>query len=632
MHLFAQLYRELDRTTRTVEKVQALERYFAAADARDAAWALYFLTGRKIKRAINSRLLREWLSAEAGLPGWIIDESYDAVGDLAETLALLLPSRFEPQAMPVQTAVNTGLLFSQEELLESRRPASWSRGRENAGGKGSELSSVGNATPLPADSANPRAERGVAMAAPATETAAPPLHRLVEDRIVPLPYLSAEAQRPLVVRTWHELDAEQRYLFHKLLLGEFRVGVARTLVARALANVAGVPPEIMAHRLMGNWEPTAEDYRHLLEPSLQKSDPGQPYPFFLAHPIEAAPQDLGPLDEWQAEWKWDGIRAQLIRRQGEVLVWSRGEELVTDRFPEIAAVGHALPDGVVLDGEILAWRDDRPLLFAALQRRIGRKTVGAKVLAEAPVVFMAYDLLELEGVDLRAAPLVERRAKLEALARGLAPAAARALRLSPLVEVATWDELIVLHREARQRNVEGIMLKRRNSAYGVGRPKGDWWKWKVDPLTIDAVLVYAQPGHGRRASLFTDYTFGVWDQGELVPVAKAYSGLTDAEIRQVDAFIRHNTLERHGPVRIVRPELVFELHFEAIQQSTRHRSGLAVRFPRIGHWRHDKKPEEADTLQTLRALAVRSTTGGVLVRAAQVVNDESRNSNAKPMR
>ena len=567
MQLFARLFDAVDTTTRTVEKVQALELYFSAAPERDAAWALFFLTGRRIKRAINTRLLREWLSAETGLPLWIIDESYDAVGDLAETLALLLPDHAAETLEQTQgpTAAVPGMLFSHEELLEGY--ASLTRTPEENEPTGSSL----------------------------------PLHRLVEERIVPLPELPIEAQRILVTRTWRELNAQERFLWHKLILGEFRVGVAHTLVARALANVAGVPPEIMAHRLMGDWSPTAADYQRLLSPSSAASDPGQPYPFFLAHPLAGNPHELGPVDEWQAEWKWDGIRAQLLRRLDQVVLWSRGEDLLTDRFPEIAAVGAALPNGVVLDGEILAWRDERPLPFAALQTRIGRKKLAPAVLTAAPAVFMAYDLLELEGVDLRASALIERRAKLEVLAAHLP--AGLALRLSPLVELTSWDALVELRRTARDRGVEGIMLKRRSSAYGVGRPKGDWWKWKVDPLTIDAVLIYAQPGHGRRASLYTDYTFGVWHEGELVPVAKAYSGLTDAEIRQVDAFIRRNTLERHGPVRIVRPELVFELHFEAIQPSTRHRSGVAVRFPRINLWRRNKKPEEADTLETLKALA-----------------------------
>ncbi len=567
MQLFARLFTELDTTTRTVEKVQALARYFTAAPPHDAAWALYFLTGRRIKRAIKTRLLREWLSADTGLPLWIIDESYDAVGDLAETLALLLPVHPADSSRPsaVVAVAAPGMLFSHEELFEGY-----------IGLKHAAESDAADEKPLP-------------------------LHRLVEERIVPLPYLPVEAQRILITRSWRELNATERFLWHKLVMGEFRVGVAHTLVARALAMAAGVPAEIMAHRLMGEWSPTADDYQRLLSPSSAASDPGQPYPFFLAHPLAVEPSKLGPIEEWQAEWKWDGIRAQLLRRQDQVVLWSRGEDVLTDRFPEIAAVGAALPNGVVLDGEILAWRDELPLPFAALQTRIGRKNLSASVFAAAPTVFMAYDLLELAGTDMRASMLIERRAKLEVLFASLP--ADLAIRLSPQIELPSWEHLIELRRTARERGVEGVMLKRRSSAYGVGRPKGDWWKWKVDPLSIDAVLIYSQPGHGRRASLYTDHTFGVWHDGELAPVAKAYSGLTDAEIRQVDAFIRRNTLEKHGPVRIVRPELVFELHFEAIQPSTRHRSGVAVRFPRINHWRHDKKPEEADTLETLKALA-----------------------------
>lgn len=400
---------------------------------------------------------------------------------------------------------------------------------------------------------------------------------------------------------WKELDATERFIFHKLLLGEFRVGVARTLVARALANVAGVPADTMAHRLMGDWQPTAEDFRDLTAAVPARADPGRPYPFFLAHPLASGLEELGDLNDWQAEWKWDGIRAQLLRRQGQVLVWSRGEELVTDRFPEVAEIGRVIPDGVVLDGEIVAWREERPLPFAVLQKRIGRKTVGAKLLAEAPVVFLAFDLLEWEHMDVRQEAWSERRGRLESLARQVHRDFA--FRLSPLLSAGDWPGLAELRESARGTLVEGLMLKRRDSAYGVGRPRGDWWKWKVDPYSIDAVLIYAQWGHGRRASLYTDYTFGVWHNGELAPVAKAYSGLTDEEIRQVDAFVQRNTTGKFGPVRVVKPELVFELHFEGIQVSSRHKSGLAVRFPRIARWRQDKRPDEADTLAAVQALA-----------------------------
>lgn len=527
MQRFTQLFDELDGTTRTNEKVAALVSYFAEAPPADAAWALYFLTGRTLRRVISTRLLREFIAEYASLPLWLVEESYDAVGDLAEALALLAPD--------------------------------------------------------------------------VTTNVAPPLHEVVAQRVAPLRGMTPEQQRQLVLETWRLFDTKQRLVWHKLITGEFRIGVAQTLVVRALAQVAGLPAPIMAHRLMGAWEPTVADYLRLTgdAESNPAASPGQPYPFYLAYPLESPLESLGTIEDWQIEWKWDGIRAQLLRRAGQTLIWSRGEDLMTDRFPELRAAAEHLPEGVVLDGEILAWRDDRPLSFGIMQRRIGRKQITAKVLAEAPAVFMGYDLLELAGRDLRPEPLATRRMELEKLFQA---ADDPWLRLSPLVVAESWDELRQLHLEARERAVEGFMIKRRSAPYGVGRQRGDWWKWKVDPYNIDAVLIYAQSGHGRRASLYSDYTFGVWQDGELVPVAKAYSGLTDAEIREVDAFIRRNTLSRFGPVRVVKPELVFELAFEGIQASTRHKAGIALRFPRMARQRTDKRPEDANTLADLQAM------------------------------
>jgi len=379
--------------------------------------------------------------------------------------------------------------------------------------------------------------------------------------------------------------------------------VSQRLLVRALAEVTAltdaVPDEVLAHRLMGSWEPTADFYRSLLAPEVEDADASRPYPFFLAYPLEDEPQSLGDVSEWQAEWKWDGIRAQLIRRGGQTFLWSRGEELVTDRYPEVVGAAAALPDGTVLDGELLPWAQAGVMPFAQLQRRIGRKTLSRKMLQDVPVVLLTYDLLEWGGADWRTRPLSERRAQLETL---LAEVASPQLPISTIVPAASWDDLVTARAGSRERNVEGLMLKRRTSAYQVGRKRGDWWKWKIEPYTIDAVMIYAQRGTGRRASLYSDYTFALWDNGELVPFTKAYSGLTDAEMRQVDAFVRRNTRERFGPVRSVTPELVFELGFEAIQRSTRHKSGVAVRFPRILRWRHDKKIEEADSLETLRAM------------------------------
>ena len=526
MQRFTALYTTLDETNRTNDKVAALVDYFAAAPPEDAAWALYFLTGRRVSRVISSTLLRTWVAEASGLPLWLVEESYDAVGDVAETLALLLPE----------------------------------------------------------------ASHAIEM----------PLHQIVEERIKPLAHLDQNAQLELVRQTWTDLPISQRFVWNKLVTGAFRVGVGRTLVVRALAQVANIETAIMAHRLMGHWEPTATDYLHLLDPASENVRYSQPYPFYLAYPLEVEPASLGPRAQWQIEWKWDGIRAQVIHRCNEVLIWTRGEELVTDVYPEIAELGAALPSGTVIDGEILAWRDEQPLAFNVLQQRIGRKRIDAALLRDAPVLLMAYDLLEWEGEDWRGRPLQERRAQLAKVITPLPPALA--CRLSPLVEQSAWEAVVALREEARQRNAEGFMIKRLDSAYGVGRVKGDWWKWKIDPFRVDAVMLYAQRGHGRRAGLYTDYTFGVWDGDELVPIAKAYSGLTDEEIRKVDAFVRNNTTERFGPVRAVKPDLVFELAFEGIQSSNRHKSGVALRFPRMARWRHDKVPREADTLETLQTL------------------------------
>jgi DNA ligase-1 len=567
MKRFVQLFQALDETSRTNDKVAALQRYFASAPPGDAAWTLYFLTGRKLARSVTSTQLRIWAGGEVGLPAWLVEECYDAVGDLAETVALLLP----------------------------------------AGSEQTEMS----------------------------------LHALVETRLLPLTQLPESARRDLLVQTWRELSPRQRFLCNRLITGAFRVGVAHTLVARALAQVANIPPANMAHRLMGDWQPTEADYQRLLAVSAPEMDVTQPYPFHLACPLDDDPADLGSADAWQAEWKWDGIRAQLIRRQGQILLWSRGEELMTGTFPEIKTVGHWLPDGTVLDGEIVAWRGDRPLPFGQLQRRLSRKNPGQAIRREVPVCFMAYDLLETDGADCRAHPLAKRRELLESTVASTqhqfeaesqsrpaplppaptqgelfnpavwpsAPALetihdqpALALRLSPILPLENWRNLKDHQHHARQQGVEGIMLKHRQAPYGVGRQRGAWWKWKVEPFHVDAVLIAAQPGHGRRASLFTDYTFGVWNGAQLVPVAKAYSGLNDDETRQVDAFVRQNTIERYGPVRFVKPELVFELAFEGIQPSTRHKAGLALRFPRLARWRQDKTAREADTLETVRGL------------------------------
>jgi len=422
----------------------------------------------------------------------------------------------------------------------------------------------------------------------------------MEDVVAPLGGMPAEEQRDILQRAWSQLDAWSRFVFNKLITGGLRVGVSQRSVVKALATTFDIEPNLIAHRLMGPWEPTPEFFTQLISENSGEADLSHPYPFCLAHPLENEPENLGAVSDWLADWKWDGIRAQAIRRGQAWFLWSRGEELLNERFPEFDDELRALPQGTVLDGELVGWKDGEVLPFGELQKRIGRKRIGPKILKDVPVKFIAFDLLEHDGQDMRTVPMAVRRAMLEDLFADRDEESR--LMLSPAIQAANWSELAELREQSRELGVEGVMLKHRDSEYQTGRVTGSWWKWKIAPYTIDAVLIYAQAGHGRRASLYTDYTFALWDGDTLVPFAKAYSGLTDAEIRQVDKFIRSNTLERFGPVRSVKAELVFELAFENIQTSTRHKSGVAVRFPRIHRWRQDKPPEQANTLQELKAL------------------------------
>ncbi|MBV8781604.1 MAG: ATP-dependent DNA ligase [Phycisphaerae bacterium] len=433
-----------------------------------------------------------------------------------------------------------------------------------------------------------------------------PLHEIIEQRICPLSHLSIEQQRKSIEQTWSLLTSDQRLAFHKLLSGNFRVGVSATLMMRALAEAIGIEPAVVAHRLAGQWKPNADTLLRLKEPQI--ADAALPYPFMLSHALQQPPEELGEPCDWLMEWKWDGIRAQLVRRQSATALWSRGDEMIADAFPELIHAAASVPMGTVLDGEIVAWdsANDRPLPFTHLQRRLNRKTVHATFWPEVPVRFIVFDLLECDGVDWRDRPLSERRAKLTELCKSICH--------EPLVGISAevpcddWAQAVRRVAEARQRFVEGLMLKRRSSVYSAGRPTGAWWKLKIEPHTIDAVLIAAEPGRGRRAGLLTDYTFGVWNDDVLVPVAKAYSGLTDQEIAEVDRFARRHTIERHGPVHSIEPLMVFELEFEAIQRSTRHKAGLALRFPRMLRMRKDKTAKEADRLTTLHEL-LRSREG-----------------------
>ncbi|MDE2277341.1 MAG: ATP-dependent DNA ligase [Burkholderiales bacterium] len=559
MRRFAALYQALDASTATGDKVAALVAYYRAAPPADAAWATYFLAGGKPRQLVPTALLRQAACRRAGIDDWLFEACYQAVGDLAETIAQVLPDAGTPGDL--------GL-------------AAW-----------------------------------------------------MTERLLPLRGQPRAQQLAAIEAAWSELDAGGRFVLVKLIGGGWRVGVSRLLVQRALAQHLGLEAQLVAQRLVG-WTDAATPpgparWAALTAPAdSAAAAPGQPYPFFLAHALPAGPEALGPRADWIVEWKYDGVRAQVVRRQGQAWIWSRGEELVTERFPDVVAQAAAWPEGTVIDGELLVWHAGAaaPAPFNLLQRRIARKTLGRKLLAEAPVRLLAYDLLEADGADLRSQPQHLRRARLQALAAGLGAAA---LPVSPTLDDPGWPAVAARRAQSRARGVEGLMLKHRDSRYGIGRTKaeGTWWKWKVEPFSVDAVLVYAQAGHGRRAGLYTDYTFAVWSRPpadaaeaqavvaaiarrepalpgalQLLPFAKAYSGLDDDEFRAVDRVIRASTLEKFGPVRSVRPSLVFEIGFEGIDRSPRHKSGIAVRFPRMLRIRHDKPLHEADTLDALRAL------------------------------
>ncbi len=526
MKLFAELYSNLDEATKTNQKITALVNYFKQASPKDAVWAVNFLIGRRPKSLVKTKLLREWAAEAAAIPNWLFEESYHVVGDLAETISLVVPENNKTNAQHLHYWVE-GIFFSLKDKPENE-------------------------------------------------------------------------QKNIILDSWSKLSRQQNFVWMKLMTGGFRVGVSQRLIVKALSQYSHVDENVIAHRLMGDWKPDESFWKELFSHKTSDADLSKPYPFYLAYALDVEFDKLGNIKEWQAEWKWDGIRAQLIKRNGKVFIWSRGEELVTHMFPELEQAAEKLPNGAVLDGEIVVWKNDVIQNFAELQRRLGRKKVGKKTLQEAPVVLIAYDLLEFEEKDIREKILVDRRNILEKILKNVN---SPQFILSPIIEkVNSWSELQAIQKSSREKGVEGVMLKKKNSVYKTGRKRGDWWKWKVDPLTIDAVLIYAQRGHGRRANLYTDYTFAVWDKDELVPFAKAYSGLTDKEIRDVDRFVKRNTKERFGPVRTVKPELVFEIAFEGIRESKRHKSGVAVRFPRINRWRTDKKVNEADTLKTVRDL------------------------------
>lgn len=411
-----------------------------------------------------------------------------------------------------------------------------------------------------------------------------------------------EEKKQRIIAAWQQLNTDEKFIFNKLITGGFRIGVSKNLIIKALSSYTEESSEVISHRLMGNWDPFETDFQTLVLDERPNENASKPYPFYLAYPVEKEIESLGNVAEWSAEWKWDGIRSQLIKRNGEWFLWSRGEELITDKFPEFGEVIDQLPDGTVIDGELLPFKDGKPLDFGILQTRIGRKNLTKKIMNDAPPIIKAYDLLECDGKDIRNESYDSRRSKLMNLLGD--EAIKTKIIMSDSVSFSSWEELADKRSSSRENSAEGFMLKRRDSVYKAGRKRGDWFKWKVDPMTIDAVMIYAQKGHGRRADLFSDYTFAVWRGDELVSFAKAYSGLTDKEMQEVSNWVKKNTIEKFGPVRTVTPELVFEVAFEGIAVSKRHKSGIALRFPRIKRWRKDKKKEEANTLEDLKQFLI----------------------------
>ena len=527
MKAFATLIATLGTTTKTNEKVQVLEAYFLQASNEDKIWVIALFSGKRPKRSISSTLLKGWCAEQVNIPAWLFDESYHTVGDLSETIALLL---------------------NKTET-------------ETSDGK--------------------------------------PLHYYIE-KFIEIEKDPEQVKKDFMLHCWQTLATkDELFVFNKLLSGTFRIGVSQQLMVKALAKVTGMDTSVIAHRIIGNWSPQNTTFDTLMNASDSSYELSKPYPFCLAYPLEGEPETLGSIADWQAEWKWDGIRGQLIKRSNTFFLWSRGEELITDRFPEYKSIFDALPDNVVIDGEIIAADKATPLPFALLQKRIGRKNVSNKLMTEAPVSFFAYDLLEYNGEDLRQQPLQQRRALLKEI---VAICNNPLLHTSPEVVCQTWAQLAQERTKSRDQMAEGFMLKRKDSTYQTGRKRGSWYKWKIDALTIDAVMIYAQKGSGKRSNLYTDYTFAVKDGDKLVSFAKAYSGLTDAEIAKVDNFVKRNAIEKFGPVRTVKPELVFEIAFEGIAASNRHKSGVALRFPRMSRWRHDKKVDDINTLEDLKAM------------------------------
>ncbi|MEJ2880666.1 ATP-dependent DNA ligase [Pedobacter sp. GR22-6] len=525
MRRFTELIHQLEMSNKTNDKIAALVDYFNEADEKDKPYVIAMFTGKRPKRPVSTALIKQWAIEKSGIPEWLFAESYHSVGDLSETIALVLPPPNELQ------------------------------------------------------------------------------HRKLEEWISDLAALKGKDdafKKEFILHAWDSLESQERFIFNKLISGNFRIGVSNKMLVNALARQSGTDSSKIMHSIMGKWQPDEVSYEELMAGAHVNTDNSWPYPFCLAYALEALPESLGEPAAWQAEWKWDGIRGQIVKRNGELFIWSRGEELVTDQFPELHFLLDELEDGTVLDGEILSVKEGKVQAFSILQQRLNRKTISKTQLKDAPIGFYTYDLLEHEGRDMREEPLKTRRALLEKLVDKLKQK--EIVVISPVVEFTDWDQLAIIRQDARSLNSEGLMLKKLDSLYHSGRKRGDWWKWKINPYTVDTVMIYAQKGSGRRANFYTDYTFAVRDGEQLITIAKAYSGLTDKEIKEVNSFVLKNAVEKFGPVRTVKPELVFEIAFEGIAESKRHKAGLALRFPRIARWRKDKKADEINTLDDLRQL------------------------------
>ncbi|MES2457544.1 MAG: ATP-dependent DNA ligase [Bacteroidota bacterium] len=525
MKRFTELIRQLEMSNKTNDKLAALVDYFTEADDLDKPYVIAMFTGKRPKRPVNTTFIRQWATELSGIPDWLFAESYHSVGDLSETIALVLP--------------------------------------------------------------------------PASKLSDRKLHEWIKD-LAALHGKSDEEKKAFILEAWDSLETPERFIFNKLISGNFRIGVSNKMLVNALAKQSELDSSQIMHSIMGKWQPWEITFQDLVAGAHVNTDNSWPYPFCLAYALEADPASLGAVTEWQAEWKWDGIRGQIVKRKGELFIWSRGEELVTDQFPELHFLLDELEDGTVLDGEILSVKDGNVQAFSILQQRLNRKTINKAQLNDAPIGFYTYDLLEYEGQDLRSDTLEKRRSLLTGVIEKLKTS--DVVVLSPVVKFGDWEELAILRQGSRELNSEGIMLKKLDSMYHSGRKRGDWWKWKINPYTVDTVMIYAQKGSGRRANFFTDYTFAVRDGDQLITVAKAYSGLTDKEIKEVNSFVVKNAVEKFGPVRTVKPELVFEIAFEGIAESKRHKAGLALRFPRIARWRKDKKADEINTLDDLKQL------------------------------